>query len=245
VKKMPIMKIFYLLLIITSSVVANDDSIQQITNVKSWDSLNLRSKPGVKSAVIAKIPANADSISLLGKKVSVGETVWVKINWQGKQGWVSQYFLKPVEIKSSKISAEQYKKPKQEKEVGKIAKQEAKSSSAKPIETGVSVNQWILRCGNIQPFWRVDVYPKALKVFTGKSTTLLPITYKKQQKNKWNTAKKTHLKGNTSKDKIDLEIRYSYQRCNDTLSKQKVPYAVTVKHNGKEMKGCCRALKIN
>ncbi len=45
-KKMPVMKIFYLLLIITSSVMANDESIQQITNVKSWDSLSLRSAPG-------------------------------------------------------------------------------------------------------------------------------------------------------------------------------------------------------
>ncbi len=253
-KKMPIMKVFYLLLIITSSVVANDESIQQIINVKSWDSLNLRSEPGVKSGVIAKIPANADSISLLGEKVAVGETLWVKINWQGKQGWVSQYFLKPVEIKSSKTLAEQHNKPNKQEEVDKISKQQAEGSSAKPvkqkavtapIEKGVAPNQWILRCGNTQPFWRVDVYPKALKVFTGKSTTLLPITYKKQQKNKWNTAKKTHLKGATAKDKIDLEIRYSYERCNDTLSKKKVPYAATIKHNDKEMKGCCRALKIN
>jgi uncharacterized membrane protein len=88
------------------------------------------------------------------------------------------------------------------------------------------------------------VYPKALKVFKGREKVLLPITYKKQDKNKWNTARKTHLKGAKAKDKVDLVIRYSYQRCNDTLSKQKVPYVAAVKYNGTKMNGCCRAIKL-
>jgi len=239
--------IIYLLLIsslpITTAVIANDKPLQQITKVKSSDTLNLRSKPGIKSAVVTRIPADADSISLLGEKTSIGETVWVNINWQGKQGWVSQYFLKPMLVEAKKVSKQSLSKKVTPKEV--IAPTNVKPVAATPVDKGVGENQWILRCSNTNPFWRVDVYPKALKLFTGKYNSLLPITYKKQQKNKWNTAKKTHLKGATSKDKIDLEIRFSYKRCNDALSKQKVPYAATVKHNDKEMKGCCRALKIN
>lgn len=231
-------------LLFFSPVIADDKFMHQITKVKSWDTLNLRAKPGVKSRVVARIPANADSISLLGEKVSIGETVWLKINWQGKEGWVSQYFLKSMKRKLSKT------KQTEMKQASKQASKQVKASkqiklAAAVVEKGIGPNQWILRCSNDTPFWRVDVYPKALKLFTGKYTALLPLTYKKQEKNKWNTAKKTHLKGATSKDKIDLKIHYSYKRCNDALTKQKVPYAATVKHNGKEMKGCCRALKIN
>ena len=237
-------------LLVTNPIIANDKPLHQITKVQPSDTLNLRSKPGVKSDVIARIPANADSISLLGGKISVGETVWLKINWKGQQGWVSQYFLKPMPMEAKKESKQVLSKkisPKEviPKEVISPIANKVKPVAVAPVEKGVGKNQWILRCSNTKPFWRVDVYPKALKLFTGKYKALLPITYKKQEKNKWNTAKKTHLKGATTKDKIDLEIRYSYKRCDDALSKQKVPYAAIVKHNGKEMKGCCRALKIN
>jgi len=245
-EKISIIRKIRLLLIVSCLVVAlpieaNDQPIYQIINVESWDTLNLRSAPGVKSEVVAKIPANAESILLLGIEVSVGKTVWVKINWQGKKGWVSQYYLKPKEVKSPP-KTEVKKAPKQALEAPATMQRKVVVTT---VEKGVGVNQWILRCSNTKPFWRVDVYPKALKIFTGKYDSLLPITYKKQVKNKWNTAKKTHLKGANSKDKIDLQIHYSYQKCDDALSKLKVPYKAIVQHNGKEMKGCCRALKIN
>jgi uncharacterized membrane protein len=174
----------------------------------------------MKSEIVGRIPAVGRSILLLGDKIAVGSTVWVNINWKGKQGWVSQHFLQPIQTQATK-------------------------SAKKGGDKSAGRNQWILRCGNLSPFWRVDVYPKALKLFTGKYTSLLPITYKKQDKNKWNTAKKTHLKGVDSNDNIDLTISYTYKRCNDSLSKAKVPYDALIKYNDKEMQGCCRAMKIN
>ncbi|MCK5810534.1 MAG: SH3 domain-containing protein [Cocleimonas sp.] len=231
-----ITKSFAAILMIVFPVVIYAQPLFQITKVKSWDTLNLRSSPGVKSSVVVKIPANGHSISLVGNQVTVDKTVWVEINWQGKRGWVSQYFIQPMLLKSQRASAPE-QEPKQQ------------SAPKKPVsmvvDKGVGRNQWILRCGNKSPFWRVDVYPKALKLFTGRYKSLVPINYKKQDKNKWNVAKKTHLKGATSKDRIDLTIRYSYARCYDTVAKKKVPYAAVVKHNGSEMKGCCMAMKIN
>jgi uncharacterized membrane protein len=243
---------FISILMIILPVVIQAQPLYQITKVISWDTLNIRSAPSIKSSVTAHIPANGNSISLVGNQVVVGNTVWVKINWQGKQGWVSKYFLQPMQATSQ--PAPQPAPAIQQQPKAKVITHRQQSAApvqnaAKPasnfVDKGVGRNQWILRCGNTSPFWRVDVYPKALKLFTGKYNSLLPITYKKQDKNKWNTARKTHLKGATSKDNIDLTIRYSYSRCNDTISKKKVPYTATVIHNGSEMGGCCMALKIN
>lgn len=208
------------MLLIAFPLGTNAQPMYQVINVKNWDTLNLRADPGVKSEIVGRIPAVEHSILLLGKKVTVGNTVWVKINWKGKQGWVSQHFLKPVQPQTTQ-------------------------SVKKMAEKSVGRNQWILRCGNLTPFWRVDVYPKGLKLFTGKYTSLLPITYKKQDKNKWNTAKKTYLKGADANDKVDLTISYTYKRCYDSLSKAKVPYDALIKYNNKEMQGCCRAIKLN
>jgi uncharacterized membrane protein len=240
------------ILIIMLPVIIQAQPLYQITKVKSWDTLNIRSAPSVKSSVIAQIPANGNSILLAGNRVTVGNTVWVKINWQGKQGWVNKYFLQPMQttLQQAPQSAPAIQQQTKTKVI--THKQQTVApvqNTAKPasnfVDKGVGRNQWILRCGNTSPFWRVDVYPKALKLFTGKYNSLLPITYKKQDKNKWNTAKKTHLKGATSNDNIDLTIRYSYSRCNDTINKKKVPYTATIIHNSREMKGCCMALKIN
>lgn len=217
-------------LLFVFSLSVHAQQMYHIVKVKPSDTLNLRSEAGVKSDVIAKIPANGDSISLLGARVTIGKTIWVNVNWRGKKGWVSLYFLQPMKIQPKKNATKE--------------KQPSALTVKNIVDKGIGRNQWILRCGNRSPFWRVDVYPKALKVFKGKKKLLLPITYKKQDKNKWNTARKTHLKGAKSKDKVDLVIRYSYQRCNDTLSKQKVPYVAVVNYNGTEMKGCCRAMKL-
>ncbi len=245
VKQIYIRNRFYLLFLLSNllsatPIIAAEQPMYQITKVKAWDTLNMRAEAGVKSKIIAHIPANGTSISLAGAEVTIGKTHWVKVNWQGKQGWVSQYFLKPMQTQSAPVLNKETKAV-----TKKITATQQSQSVKKTIDMGVGRNQWILRCSNKQPFWRVDVYPKALKLFTGKASSLLPITYMKQDKNKWNTAKRTHLKGATAKDKIDLDIRYSYQKCEDALSQQKVPYKVTVDHNGNIMTGCCRALKIN
>lgn len=65
----------------------------QVSGVESWDSLNIRSQPGVTHEVIGKIPFDAANIVATGEEQSIGKTVWKKIEWDGKQGWVSRAYL--------------------------------------------------------------------------------------------------------------------------------------------------------
>ena len=256
----PLFISFVILLSPTQYLGAADKPLYQITAVESWDTLNLRSSPGVSSKVIAKIPANGNSITRVGTQVSVGKTVWVKIVWQGKQGWVSKFYLKEMTATQSTPKKGRAKgheapikhvvdvKPSAPKKIissKKIVPKPVSKPAPKPValkEAGSG--EWILSCGNSSPFWKVEVHPETLKMFKGNYKAKLPITYKKQEKNKWNTAKRTHLKGVFAKDKLDLDIRFSYSKCNDTLSKLKVPYKATMTHNGEEMTGCCRAMKL-
>jgi len=225
---------------------AAEKPLYQITGVKSWDTLNLRSAPGVSSKVVAKIPANGSAIIRSGADVSVGKTVWVKITWQGKQGWVSNYYLQKMAAEPAKTKVlVKIKKPEAMAKKVALAKPAPKKTVApKPALKEAGRNQWILSCGNSSPFWKVEVHPEMLKMYKGNYKVKLPITYKKQEKNKWNTAKRTHLKGVAGKDNLDLDIRFSYTKCADTLSKLKVPYKATMTHNGEEMTGCCRAIKL-
>lgn len=252
----PLFISFVILLIPTQYLGATDKPLYQITAVKSWDTLNLRSSPGVASKVIAKIPANGNTITKVGTQVSVGKTVWVKITWQGKQGWVSKSYLKEMNAAQPAPKKGRAKgpvtpiehvvevKPSAPKKIITPKKTVSKPAPKPVALKEASSGEWILSCGNSSPFWKVEVHPEMLKMFKGNYKAKLPITYKKQEKNKWNTAKRTHLKGVSAKDKLDLDIRFSYSKCDDTLSKLKVPYKATMTHNGEEMMGCCRAMKL-
>ena len=255
-KVIPSLFISFSILLSPAYISAADKPLYEIRGVKSWDTLNLRSSPGVSSEVIAKIPANGKTISVTGTQVFVGETVWVKITWQEKQGWVSKLYLKEMSVGQSSPKKSQTKevvatettvleaKLSTAKKIPAPKKVVQKSASKPVVFKEASSGEWILSCGNSSPFWKVEVHPEILKIFKGKYKEKLPITYKKQEKNQWNTAKRTHLKGVTAKDNLDLDIHYSYSKCDDTLSQLKVPYKATMTHNGEKMTGCCRAIKL-
>lgn len=65
----------------------------QVAGVENWDSLNVRSQPGVTHEVIGEIPFDATNIVATGEEQSIGKTVWKEIEWDGKQGWVSKAYL--------------------------------------------------------------------------------------------------------------------------------------------------------
>lgn len=65
----------------------------QVSGVKSWDTLNIRSEPGAKSKVIGEIPFDGKGIIATGEEQNIGKTVWMEINWANKQGWVSKAYL--------------------------------------------------------------------------------------------------------------------------------------------------------
>ena len=105
--------------------------------------------------------------------------------------------------------------------------------------------EWVLQCGNKSPFWQVQVHPKWMNVLKGDYEADLPIVAKKQDKNRWNTALKTVVKGRNGRNNLKMTIKYAYsRRCYDTLSGLRVPYKVTTEFNGEELTGCCRAVKL-
>ncbi len=115
-----------------------------------------------------------------------------------------------------------------------------------PAVSGVTVEEeWVLQCGNKSPFWQVQVHPEWMTVIKGDYETELPITAKKQDKNRWNTALKTVVQGKKGRNHMKMTIKYAYsRRCYDTLSGLRVPYKVTTDFNGEELTGCCRAVKL-
>lgn len=223
-------------------------ALYQIKGVANWDSLNMRSNAGSKNPIIGKIPANGKYIRVDGKKVTIGRTVWVHVTWQGKSGWVSERYIRPMQtaqvppvvvLRNTTATGT----PPQ------VTTQPATRPAPKPAITRTkavagSKGQWVLECGNMSPFWKVIVHPKALEVnHRGQAAGMLPIIYEKQERNKWNTANKTVLKSSNGRNQTDMTITYTKQ-CFHTLSKQNVHYRVKALVRGEEMSGCCRAVRI-
>lgn len=222
-------------------------AVFQIKGVESWDSLNIRSKPGSKNSIVGKIPHNGQYIRTNGQRVAVGRTVWVKITWQGKTGWVSERYIKPMVI----APAPQVVQPRAPVPAANTPRPAARPAPAPQRPTVARTTQapgskgkWVLECGNMSPFWKVIVHPKALEVnHRGQPAGMLPIIYEKQDRNRWNTAMKTVLKSSNGYTQTDMTIRYTKQ-CFHTLTKQNVHYRVKALVRGEEMNGCCRAVRV-
>jgi uncharacterized membrane protein len=231
----------------------------RVNGVKSWDSLNIRSTPGARSQVVSTIPADGKSIVSTGKSTTIGKTTWLEIKWHGFSGWVSKQYLELVEaINEVEKESDAHKTLSGHTATNKkatanpVASVKEQQNKAKQQGSAASSNNqaenkkgtWVLECGSNTPFWKVEVRPKSLQIEKGDFKTVVPITEKMQEKSKWNTARKTVIKGNKGRNNIEMIIRYT-RSCQDTLSNQRVPYKVIAEFNGKEMSGCCRAVKLD
>ena len=287
--------------LLSVSVFAEPSMQYKVTHVADDDSLNIRAGAGVGNAVVAAIPFNGSHVRATGEEHAVGKTIWVKIKWQGKEGWVSKHYLQteqasneqpivtqtPVMPMPTKLDPEFTKKtplktplktppkistPSKEKrievvqaepvdEVEVVEKKIVATIVTEPIEVEVGIEEtidslrseknekrtgrWILQCGDKKPYWKVELRPKSLAIYRDKYKESLPITLKKQHKNKWNTALKTVVKGKKGKDNLEMTIKYAYsKRCYDTLSSLVVPYKVTTIFNGETLTGCCHAVQL-
>ncbi|MEE9351605.1 MAG: SH3 domain-containing protein [Thiotrichaceae bacterium] len=241
-----------------------------VSHVKKNDNLNVRAGAGVGNEIVTTIPFDGKGIELLGDETTLGKTRWVLIKWKGLTGWVSKYYLdagqSPVAASIEKVAIESTAEEKASAtgvvdSVEKLAEKEIVTEKGEVSAVDVSESkegqsdlkdqvaapreEWVLRCGNKSPYWKVDVHPKWMEVLKGEYETGLPITKKKQDKNRWNTALKTVLEGKKGRNNLEMTIKYAYsKRCYDTLSGLRVPYKVTTKFNGEELTGCCRAVKV-
>ncbi len=244
-----ISKVSSLIFVLVMSVFAGQvaqAAVFEIQRVASTDSLNLRAKPGARNAIVGVVPHNGKWIRTDGRRVRVGQANWIKITWRGRTGWVNDYYIRQMQLNNTAPQPANNAQPQ--------APRPAAAPQAAPVPRPPVLNEatlkkkgsWVLECGDISPFWRVIVYPgKALEVnLRGRNAGVLPMTYQKQDKNKWNTAMKTVVKSSNGHFATDMTIRYTKQ-CRHTLSKQNVRYRVKAQVNGEQMQGCCRAVQLN
>lgn len=64
-----------------------------VVGVKKDDVLNVREGPGVEKPLVATIPPYGTNIEVIGKGVEVAGYTWVRVDYQGQQGWVNAYYL--------------------------------------------------------------------------------------------------------------------------------------------------------
>ncbi|MGB1311067.1 MAG: SH3 domain-containing protein [Leucothrix sp.] len=64
-----------------------------VSGVESWDTLNIRSRPSAKSAIIGEIPASGKNVNSNGEERGNGRTTWIRITYNGVSGWVSKRYL--------------------------------------------------------------------------------------------------------------------------------------------------------
>lgn len=65
-----------------------------VIKVSIGDHLNMRSGPNVSYVITSSLPYNAKRVQVLRwAEEYTGSSLWVKIAWQGRQGWVNSRFL--------------------------------------------------------------------------------------------------------------------------------------------------------
>jgi uncharacterized protein YgiM (DUF1202 family) len=57
------------------------------------DVLNIRSAPNSDSEIIGSIPPSKSGIIYKGKRDGNGDSVWLRIEFEGKQGWISSRYV--------------------------------------------------------------------------------------------------------------------------------------------------------
>ncbi len=200
----------------------------RVVKVESWDTLNMRSGPGVKNSVVEKLPHNAKNLSATGARKTVGKTHWVEVSWQGKTGWVSKAYLEPQ----------------------KATTKAQQTSEAEPAVVTAAIvkkkksGMWILECGNTSPSWKVEILPEWMSGTLGEHMTGMPIIHKRQTHGKYHkVALETEVRGANRWNRLKLTLNYT-KSCYSRLTKKKESFSVKGMFNNTEIAGCCRALQV-
>lgn len=208
----------------------------KVIKVESWDTLNMRSGPGVNNPVVAKLPHNARSIRMTGGSRTVGRTRWVEVSWQGNIGWVSKAYLGA----QSAATAEQTQVTQQSQENTETISPAPQKTIIKKKHSGM----WILECGNASPYWKVEVLPDWMSGTLNQHKTGMPITHKRQQHGKYHkVALETEIRGSNKWNRLRMTMNYT-KSCYSRLTGKKEAFSVKGMFNNTEITGCCRALQV-
>jgi uncharacterized membrane protein len=183
----------------------------EVVNVSDGDHLNMRDGPGASYAVKSSLPHNATGIRVLQwAEEYTGNSLWVKIAWQQRRGWVNSRFLHSYKTVL----------PKKKKTTTKKTKR-----------------QQIFRCSGTEPFWNIKIhkYRTKVKILDGARFTV-PITF---QGEVYNTLGKSTIT-TAKAGRRSVMIVTDEQSCNDGMSNHQFEYKATVLINGNQAySGCC------
>lgn len=183
----------------------------QVQGVAADDYLNMRAKPGVGGLVVTMLPPSANNISLTGERAQVGSSIWVRIKWQGKLGWVNRRYL---------------------------ALTNAQLPASLPVTPSPQTeDQTRLRCGGTEPFWGIDV-TNAQATFSpaGGEKLSLPIKFRSASKNNPTIAA---VDARNQSRNITMFLQ-KVESCSDGMSDVAYPFSVTaIINNDTVYSGCC------
>lgn len=190
--------------------------VYAVSKVAPDDGLNMRTQPGTGGSVVAVLPANAKGLVGLGQEQKSGNSVWVKVAWAGRQGWVNKYYLR------EDVDTVDY-------------------NPAKPKH--VVKPEVVMQCGGTEPFWSMSVSEREMKVnIMGGAQFTVPVTMRQQSANSTTIAVVAGARGNTSTTAFLEKV----EDCSDGMSDKNYPYTVTAVLNGqKVMSGCCSLVTVS
>jgi len=185
--------------------------VYSVIGVEAGKTLNLRSAPGVKNPVVAKIPANGQGVVATGEEKVIGKTTWAKVYWSKQSGWISKTYLT----------------------------ENPQNALSKPAKPGVEDNKHMMQCSGTEPFWKVDISETQIKVNMpdGPQYTV-PVSFRQTSANNRTIAV---ISGNVGGMRSTEAFLQKVDSCSDGMSDIRYPYTITaVLNNQKVVSGCCK-----
>lgn len=203
----------------SSAQAAVQVNVYSVTGVPAGQFLNVRSGAGTSNRILFRIPANSTGVVATGEEVRVGSSVWAKVYWAGKGGWVSKSYLasRPVPPPNQPPPP-------------------PSSSSNEGSDNGSS--GVVMRCGGTEPFWGVTIteHEMSVDVLDGPRYSV-PVTFRQTSANDRTIAV---IGGQNSASETQTFLQ-KVSACSDGMSDVNYPYAVTAVFNRERVySGCCR-----
>ena len=88
------MRALFILSLVAAAVPAGVRERYSVVGVAADDTLNLRRAPEASAEIVAQIPPDATGLVSTGEIQRTGATLWRRVVYDGKRGWVSARFLR-------------------------------------------------------------------------------------------------------------------------------------------------------
>lgn len=189
--------------------------VYSVTKIPAGQSLNMRAGPGVNNRVVGSIPATASGVVATGEEQRVGRSIWVKVYYAGKGGWVNSSYLTtgtPVIPTPPPTS----------------------TPTPPPSSSGDNIT---MKCSGTEPFWGITITNTQLSVdmMDGPKYNV-PVTFRQTSANNSTIAVIAGANGPNATQTFLQKV----PACSDGMSDTNYPYSATaVLNNQRVVSGCC------